>query len=171
MKKEYLEIGQLFNTHGVKGGFKLDSWCDSPAVAASLSRVFLAQRDGMYKELKVKSSSVASTYVLISFVGIDDLDTARLYKGSVVYAKREDIPLADGDYFIADLIDLPVYDADTGVSYGVITGVDMDRKTPLYTVKTEKGDVLFPAIPEFVKEVDTDKGVFVCPISGFFDEV
>ena len=49
--------------------------------------------------------------------------------------------------------------------------MDMNRKTPLYTIKTEKGDVLFPAIPEFVKEVDIDKGVFICPISGFFDEV
>ncbi len=171
MKKEFLEIGKLINTHGVRGVFKLDPWCDTPRVAASLSRMFVLQKDGSYRELKVKTASVAVNLVLISFVGIDDVDSARLYKGQVVYAHREDIPLAEGDYFIADLIDLPVYDADTKKLYGTISAVDMGRKTPLYTIKTERGDVLYPAIPEFVKEVDVDRGIFICPISGFFDEV
>ena len=171
MKKEYLEIGKLVNTHGVKGVFKLDPWCDTPRVAASLSRMYLLQKDGSYRELKVKNASVAVNLVLISFVGIDDVDSARLYKGQLVYARREDIPLAEGDYFIADLIDLPVYDADTNKLYGRVLSVDMGRKTPLYTIKTERGEVLYPAIPEFVKEVDVDRGIFICPISGFFDEV
>ncbi len=171
MKNQYLECGRLINTHGVRGVMKLESWCDSPKIAASLHRLYLLQRDGSYKELKVRTASVAAGFVLVSLEGIDDLDTARLYKGRTVFAHRDDIPMSEGDFFIADIIGLPVYDADTGRCYGTLTDADMDRKTPLYTIRTEKGDVLFPAIPEFVKEVDTDKGVFICPISGFFDEV
>ena len=171
MKKEYLECGKLVNTHGVRGAFKLEPWCDSPKVAASLSRIFLEQRDGSYKQMNVKTACPAANLVIMTLEGIDDLDTARLYKGKVVYAHRDDIPLAEGDFFISDIIDLPVYDIDTGRLYGTLTDADMSRKTPLYTIKTEKGDVLFPAIPEFVKEVDTEKGIFIRPISGFFDEI
>ena len=39
MKKEYLECGKIINTHGVAGGVKLESWCDSPDVLADLERV------------------------------------------------------------------------------------------------------------------------------------
>ena len=171
MKKQYLECGKLVNTHGVRGTFKLEVWCDSPKVAASLRRIFFEEKDGSYKEMKVKSASVAAGVVLISLDGIDDLDSARLFKGRVAFAHRDDIPLGEGEHFIADLLGLPVYDADTKRLYGTLKDADMERKTPLYTIQTEKGDVLFPAIPEFVKEVDTDTGIFVCPIPGFFDEV
>ena len=171
MKNQYLECGKLINTHGVRGVMKLESWCDSPKVAASLRRIYIQTKDGAYKEMKVKTASVAASIVLISLEGIDDLDTARLYKGKTVYADRADIPTKEGDFFIADIIGLPVYDIDTKKCYGTLTDADMSRKTPLYTIKTEKGDVLFPAIPEFVKEVDTDTGIFIRPISGFFDEV
>ena len=171
MKNQYLECGRLINTHGVRGVMKLEPWCDSPKVAASLRRIYIQSKDGTYREMKVKSASVAAGLVLISFEGVDDLDTARLYKGKVVFADRDDIPTKEGDFFIADIIGLPVYDIDTNKCYGTLTDADMGRKTPLYTIRTEKGDVLFPAIPEFVKEVDTDRGVFIRPISGFFDEV
>ena len=41
----------------------------------------------------------------------------------------------------------------------------------MYTVKTKGGkEVLFPAIPEFVVRVDTDTGVYIRPIPGFFEE-
>ena len=38
----------------------------------------------------------------------------------VIYADREDIALEEGDHFIADLIGLKVFDADTGENYGEI---------------------------------------------------
>ena len=30
MIKEYLEIGQIVSTHGIKGEVRLNPWCDSP---------------------------------------------------------------------------------------------------------------------------------------------
>ena len=82
-----------------------------------------------------------------------------------------DIELEEGDFFIADIIGLPVFDVDTGKKYGKIKDADFDRHTPLYTIETENGDVLFPAIDEFVKEIDIERGVKIRPIAGFFDEV
>ena len=30
MIKEFLEIGQIVSTHGIKGEVRLNPWCDSP---------------------------------------------------------------------------------------------------------------------------------------------
>ena len=30
MRKEFLEVGEIVGTHGVKGEMKLNPWCDSP---------------------------------------------------------------------------------------------------------------------------------------------
>ena len=49
--------------------------------------------------------------------------------------------------------------------------VDTSRKTTLYIIDTERGEVMLPAVSEFVKEIDIERGLFVCPIPGMFDEI
>lgn len=171
MKQLYLECGKIINTHGVKGVLKLDSYCDSPRVLASLPRVFFKTANGNYTERKVRSASVAKGFVLASIEGIDSLDDAVLYKEKTVYALRADIPLREGAYFVADLIGLPVIDAENGKRYGEILSVDAMPSGDMYTVKTpSEKEVLFPAVAEFLSRVDVENGVYIKPIAGFFDE-
>jgi 16S rRNA processing protein RimM len=171
MKNQHLECGKIINIHVVKGALKIEPWCDSPKVVADLKRIFIQSKDGSLAEKKVLRASVATRFVLMYLEGVENPDDARLYKNKVVFALREDIPLEEGDFFLADLIGLPVFDFDTGREYGKIKDADFDRHTPLYTIETEKGDVLFPAIDEFVKEIDIETGIKIRPIRGFFDEV
>ena len=171
MKQPYLECGKIINTHGVKGVLKLESYCDSPRVLANLSRVFFKTASGNYTERRVRSASVAKGFVLASLEGIDTLEDAVLYKEKTVYALREDIPLKNGAYFVADLIGLPVVDAESGKRYGTVLSVDAMPSGDMYTVKTPSGkEVLFPAVKEFLSRVDLDTGVYIKPIEGFFDE-
>ena len=39
------------------------------------------------------------------------------------------------------------------------------------TVKTEENGVLLPGVPEFIKEIDVERGVFITPIPGFFSDL
>ena len=170
MKQPYLECGKIINTHGVRGGLKVESYCDSPEVLASLPQLFL-KRNGIYEAKRITKASTGAGRVLLYLTGIDTLDDAMLLKGKTVYALREDLPLAEGAHFIADLYGLPVIDADTGRVYGEILSVDDMPSSEMYTIKTPSGkSVLFPAIPEFVVRVDTDAGVYIRPIPGFFEE-
>ena len=34
MKKQYLEIGKIVNTHGIRGDIKVQPWCDAPEFLA-----------------------------------------------------------------------------------------------------------------------------------------
>lgn len=168
MKKEYIECGKVCSAHGVRGTMKIDPWCDTPRVLASQKRVFVADKGGTYKEIKVLSASVGGKFVLMTLDGIDTREAAQAEKNRILYLHRSDIPLKPGAVLIADMIGLPVIDVDTGDTLGELVEVNDGVQGKLYTIKTEKGEVIFPGIPEFVKEIDTERGVFIRTIPGFF---
>ena len=169
MKKEFLECGKICSAHGVHGAIKIDPWCDSPKVLAKQKRVFLLEGE-KYVEKRVISAGVSTKFVLMSIEGVDTREAAQAMKNTVLYLKREDIPIPKGALLIADMIGLPVIDVDTGRVYGTLSEVTDGVRAPLYTVKTSGKDVLIPAIPEFVKEIDAERGIFIRPIEGFFED-
>ncbi len=169
MKKEFLECGRVCAAHGVRGILKVEPWCDSPKVLAAQKRVFVAESEGKYSERRVASASVSGSLVLLGIEGVSSREDAFAMKNTVLYLKREDIPLPPGQMLLQDMIGLSVIDADTGRVYGKIKDITDAPRSKIYTVETEGGEVLFPAVPEFVKEIDENRGVLIRPIPGFFD--
>jgi 16S rRNA processing protein RimM len=167
-KRKHLECGKIINTHGVKGALKLESWCNTPEDLAALERVFISLPGGM-KEFKILKASIFKQFVIAELDGINDFDTAVSMKNKTVYAAREDFTLEEGDYFIADLIGLEVIDANTGKVYGKLKEIINRGASDIYVVDTEGGERMMPAVEEFVKEVNPEKGIFVSPIEGMFD--
>lgn len=167
-KKQYLECGKIINTHGVKGAVKLEAWCDDPYTLAELDFIYFNE-DNTFVKKRITSATVMKRHVMAYIDGIDDIDQAVALKNTVIYADRDDIALDEGDYFIVDLIGLPVIDADTNIEYGVISEVFNTGASDIYTVKTPDGERMIPAVPEFIIEIDINKGVRVRPIEGMFD--
>ena len=109
MKSEFLETGEIVNTHGVRGEIKIMPWADSPG--------FLCQFDTLYidgKAVKVLSSRVHKTAVLCTLEGVDSVEKAMKLKGKVVSLRREQIQLPEGYHFLVDLVGLKAIDAATG---------------------------------------------------------
>ena len=160
----------MVGAHGVRGLVKVEPWCDTPKVLAGQKRIFLAEKDGRMTERKVLSASVSGPTVLMSIEGLDSRDAAIAMRGVVLYLHRDDIPLARGAVLIADMIGMSVIDIDTGRVYGHITEVNDGVRSRIYTIETPTGEVLFPAVDEFVKEINPEVGVLIRPIPGFFTE-
>ncbi|MBQ2793182.1 MAG: 16S rRNA processing protein RimM [Clostridia bacterium] len=169
MKKIYLECGKVCAAHGVRGVLKVEPWCDSPRVLAMQKRIFLATGDGKFKEVRILTASVSAGFVLMSLEGVDGRDAAIAMKGTVLYLHRDDIPVAKGEMLLSDMIGLDVIDASTGERYGVISDITEVPRGLLYTVQTEKGEVLYPSADALVAGIDSERGLLVTPISGFFD--
>lgn len=167
-KSQYLECGKIINTHGVRGGLKLESWCDTPGDLASLKKVFL-QNGAEYKPYKVKKASVFKQFVLFELDGINDIDTAMSLRGRIVYADRKDISIDEDAFFIADIIGLDVIDLESGEKIGTLSDVLNLGASDLYEIDTKNGKKLIPAVPEFIKEIDLEKGIFVSLIEGMLD--
>lgn len=168
--EKYIEVGKIINTHGVKGDVKIDSWCDSVEVFCSLENVYI-KKAGQLVPLKVVRSQPYKEFVLAHLEGINTFEEANLLKNKEIFAIRDDIPREEGDVFIVDLIGLPVINQESGKVYGKIKDVIIGVATDIYEIETDSGIAYMPVVEEFVKEVDIEKGVFVTPIEGMFDEI
>jgi len=167
-KSAYLECGKIINTHGCRGGVKLESWCDTPKILADMKRIYM-QEAGEMKEYKVSHSAIFRQFVLMDLDGIEDMDAAMALKNTVVYAARKDFHLKKGEYFLVDLIGLPIIDAKSGDVLGTLLETVNRGASDIYVVNTPSGERMIPVVEEFVERVDPDKGIFVNPIPGMLD--
>ena len=167
--KDFLECGKVVSTHGVHGEVKAEVWMDHPEEMTALKRVYL---DGGKTPLTVKSARVHKNAVLLTLEGITTPEAGSTLRQKVLFARREDIPLKKGQYFLQDLIGLAVVDADSGQPLGTVAEVDHPGAQDIYTVRDAAGqDHLIPAVPEFVVGVDlAARTVTMRPIGGMFDE-
>ena len=167
--KKYLEAGKVRNTHGVKGAMKVEHWCDTPQIFASLPAVYTAFGD-IYKEHKIVSASIAGDGTLI--VRLEDANTfeeAAKLKNVVLYADREDLPTRPDRIYIADVIGMAVLDAATGEKYGTVSDITTTGVQELYVISTPNGEKLMPAVNAFIDRVVFGEGVYIKPIPGLLD--
>jgi len=167
MRKEYLEAGQIVNTHGIKGEVKILPLCDSPEILCEFDRFFMGN---LHKEIFVKSSRVHKNVVIAKIDGINTPEEAAKLRNTVLYMHRDDLELPEDTYFIDDLIGMTVKDADTGFVYGNIVDVLQTGANDVYSIKGDR-NYLVPAIPDVVIETDVAGNVMkIRPLEGLFDE-
>jgi len=168
--KKYLECAKAVNTHGVGGMLKLECRADSPAVLAGLKTLYV-KRGEEYLPLKVTRASVQKSMVLVKLDGIDSFEDAIKYKNELFYGAREDFKLQRGDFFIADILGLPVYDCEDHREIGTLSDVLAPAGQQVYVIKKpDGGEFMVPCVPEFIKDVslgeNSDAGIYVSLIEG-----
>ena len=165
-QNQYMEAGKIVNTHGIAGDVVVESYCDSPDVLRALPSLFLKTKEG-YDKLSVKKASFFKGRVLFHFAGYDTVEAAIPLKNKMIYALREDFHLEEGAYFIADLIGLSVYDAESGEVYGKLSDVLNYGASDIYEIVKPDGKKAYvPVVDEFVKSVDLEKGIAIAVIEG-----
>ena len=168
---EFLEVGKIINTHGLRGDVKVVPWTDYPEDFEEIPCVYVKTRKGEEK-LTVLNVKYQKNNLIVKFKEIADINEAERYKGLVIRADREDLgELEEGVYYIADLIGLEVYDENGKV--GIIADVFNTGANDIYDIKREgKKNLLLPVIDEAVKEIDMEnKRVLVHIMEGLDDEV
>ncbi|MBE6626042.1 MAG: 16S rRNA processing protein RimM [Ruminococcaceae bacterium] len=169
-KQQYLECGKAVSTHGVRGTVRLECYCDTPEKLAKLRVMYRKTPNGEFVPMKIRASSVQKNMVLCTFEDLKSLDDAIPFKGTVLYASRNDIKLDEGDVFIADILGLDIIDADSGEKYGTLANVITPGGRDVYVIDDVLGgQFMVPVVAEFVKEVVTDgerEGIYVKLIEG-----
>lgn len=169
-KEKYLECGKAVSTHGIRGTLRLECYCDTPETLAKMRTLYKKEKDGSYTPMRVRAASVQKSMVLVSFADITTVEAAIPYKGTTLYADRSDFRLPAGAVFVADIIGLPVLDADSGEKYGTLADVITPGGREVYVVEDVRGgSFMIPAVDEFVKKIVDDgegEGIFVKLIEG-----
>ena len=149
--KEFLDCGQIVNTHGIRGEVRIVPWADSPDFLCGFDRLYV---DGAEK--KVRSSRVHKGSVIAKIDGVDTVEAAMVLKGRTVQIRREDAKLPEGAFFLADIIGLDVVDED-GRKLGVLKEVLSPSVQQIYVVEGER-EIMIPAVPEFILETNIGGG-------------
>ena len=167
-QKPYLEAGQIVGTHGVRGEVRVQPWCDSPQQFAGFKKLYW---DAAGKQpVKVKGRP-HKNIALVTLEGVDTVEAAQVLRGKMLYVDRRDLKLPKGHYLVQDLIGLTVVDADNGETYGTLTDVSQTGANAVYHMNTDKGEVLIPAIPDIVIEIDLKREVLrLRPMKGLLDD-
>lgn len=151
-----LEVGEIVNTHGLRGEVKIVPWTDSPDVFETIKHIYL--KNGNI--LTVKGVKYQKNNIIVKFDEISDIDEAMKYKGQVISADRKELgELPKGVYYVADLIGLKVV-TDGGEELGTVSDVIQTGANDIYEVK-RKGEkpLLIPVIDEVVLDVNLENSV------------
>lgn len=158
-KTQMLEVGKIVNTHGLKGEMKIVPWTDTPDIYEDLKFVY-CEMSSKIEKLEIRSVKYQKENLIVKFKNINFVDEAEKYKGTVLYAMRDDLgELEEGVYYIQDLIGLDVV-TDDGSTLGVLSDVLSLPANDVYVVKMPNGkECLLPVIDEVILDIDLEKKV------------
>ena len=167
-KKQFLEIGQIVNTHGLKGDVRVDPWCDGPEFICNFKKLY--KKDG--SAVEIERARVQKNVAVVKIKGVDSVEQADLLRRTVLYVNRDDVQLDEGVFFIQDILGCEVRDADSDALYGKVTDIIKTGANDVYQVTDDDGkNYLVPVIGDVVIATDIDSGVItIRPLKGIFDD-
>ena len=162
--EQYLRVGVISSTHGLKGEVKVFPTTDDPERFRKLKKVYLDTGKD-YMPLKVTGIKFFKNQVILKFQEFQDINEIEKYRGKDLLIDREQaVPLAENENFIVDLIDRDVYDEEEK-RLGTLTDVLPTGANDVYVVETDEGkEILLPAIPSCILDVDVEAAKMIVRI-------
>ncbi|MFA9399174.1 MAG: ribosome maturation factor RimM [Clostridiaceae bacterium] len=163
--KEFLSIGQIINSHGIKGELKVYPLTDDIKRFRKLKIVYIngIERNVVWVKLQAK-------LVIMKIEGIDTIEDVDNYKDKYIDIDRTNAAkLKKGNYFIADIIGCKVFDSND-FYFGEIYDVIKTGSNDVYWVKGIK-EVLVPALKDVVMEINIDeKKIIIKPLGDWYED-
>ena len=147
----YILIGKIVNTHGIKGELRLLSDFDKkelvfkPNFDIYIGNSYIKETINTYRHHKM--------FDMITLKGYNNINEVLHYKYMDVYVKRSDLNLNDNDYLLDDLIGMSIIDNNEVIGK-VIDYIN--NNTVLLKVSGIK-EFYIPLVNEYVIDVDKNK--------------
>ena len=158
-QNDYLQVGVITSTHGIKGEVKVFPTTDDPNRFRALKDVVLDTGKEQIP-LEIEGVKFFKQYVILKYKGIDNINDIEMYKGRDLWVPREEAQELDEDeYYIGDLIGMEVVLEDN-THFGTLKDVMETGANDVYVVELpDHQEVLLPAIRECILDVDLEENV------------
>jgi len=155
--EEFLQVGVISSTHGLKGEVKVFPTTDDPTRFKKLKKVLL-DTGKEHKELEIERVAFFKQFVILKFKGFDHIDQIERYKGKGLLVTRDQaVKLKKNEYFITDLIGITVY-TEEGQTLGRLKDVLVTGANDVYVVEADdKKEILIPAIKQCILSVNIEE--------------
>lgn len=166
---DYIQVGKIVNTHGIKGELKVYPLTNDIYRFDHLKTAFLGEN-----KLKVQVENVKyhKNLVILKLKGFDDINQVLSFKEKFIYVDDEGkIDLPKGHYFVFDIIGCKVYDTKNN-TIGIVKEVIQSAGNDIYIVEDmdKEKEYLIPAVGEFFVDIDINKKkIIIDPIEGMIE--
>ena len=163
---EYVKIGKVVNTFGLKGELKIESMTDFVEERFRKGQqLYIDSKEG-FKEVSVLRKREHKGFLLVTFKDLEDINLVEQFKGYFIYIAKDRIhELPAGQYYYFQLKGCSVYDQNNFI--GTVENVEDGYQTIL-RIRTEDKEILVPYVDAFIKGVDVgNKRIDVNLIEGF----
>ncbi len=167
---DLLEIGAVIKAHGIRGEILVDYYAESLELLHGT--IFLQKGRKPPEAFTVLQRRNHQGRILLQLKGIEDRTMAETLRGYRVLTPKDKLPQIEGpEIYLHDLMGLRVVLHDTGDELGSIVAVDTSSGQELWGIATVDGyEILLPAVPEFVREIDIKHGlVRISPPEGLLE--
>lgn len=151
---EYVYIGKIVNTHGIKGELRiLSDFEKKDAVFLKDMPIYIGKEK---QQEIIESYRPHKQFEMITLKNYTNINEVLKYKNKSVYVLRVDLHLKDTEYLYEDLLGLSVYENEKML--GNVVEIVYNTSNPLLYVKAEK-NFYIPLNDTFIKKVDRHKRI------------
>ncbi|MGP9025404.1 ribosome maturation factor RimM [Candidatus Enterococcus leclercqii] len=157
---EFLNVGKIVNTQGIRGEVRVISQTDFPEERYRKGqRLTLFRENKAPLELTVAGHRKHKNFDLLTFEGYPTInDVEPLRDGILKVSKDELSELTENEYYYHEIIGLTVID-EQARELGKIKEILSPGANDVWVVQRKgKKDALIPYIESVVKQIDLDKG-------------
>jgi 16S rRNA processing protein RimM len=161
--RQAILIGRIAGAFGIRGELKCDPTSAGRVVFIPGAELRCARGDAA-STVRIAAVRPHQGRLLIRIEGVDDVDVAAGYRGALLYAARDRLSLAVGEYLDDELVGCQVYGKD-GALYGAVERIEHYPSSDMLVV----AGVMVPMVRAIVTEISlARRRIVIDPPEGLF---
>lgn len=152
-----LEVGKVIGAHGLGGELRVAMHWRASRALFEAEQLWLEQ-EGAPGRFVIERVRESNRGLLVKLAGVDDRNGAEELRGARVRVERSEVPLEDGEYYLADLVGAVVQAPDGVV--GTVERIGLHPSVDSLVIRTPEGTLVEQPLAEpWVLRVDAEAGV------------
>lgn len=169
---EFLKVGKIVNTHGIKGEVKVLRITDFEERFEVGTSLWIKENNpDSLVHVTVDGHRIHKNFDLLHFEKYDNINDVEQFKGCMLVIKKEHLtPLEENEFYYHEIIGCKVILTD-GEGIGEVTEILSPGANDVWVVKSKDNkEFLIPYIEQVVKEVNVDsKQIIIEPMEGLLE--
>ena len=162
---DFIYVGQIVNTHGIKGEVRLISNFErKDLVFKKNMEIYIGNKK---EKLIINSYRVHKNFDMLTFKDINDINDVLMYKGEPVYILRNAL---DKDITLkSDLINYNVIYKEKNI--GKVSYYFNNNAYDIMVIKNNNKEYFVPYLEKFIDKIDSEnKTIYIINMEGLIDE-
>ena len=162
----YICIGKIVNTHGIKGEIRiLSNFKYKEKVFIKDFNVYIGKNKDKYT---INTYRYHKIFDMITLENINNINDVLKYKGKIIYTTKEELNLKENEYLNEELIGLDVIINNKKI--GKVKDYIEDKQDKIIVNKNEK-DYLVPFVCDIIENINLKEGtIHIKDIKGLLDK-